>query len=117
MYRKKLLNPLTAHTTVAMYARREMSFFLHVGSSYSSVLCPILQKLHILTRLIESFPTLYSLWSGIEKEMSIPLLKIVNGKRFKRRNFLVLRPLLLQNAYLSLANRELSQEVHLVELR
>ena len=53
--------------------------------SYSSVLRPILVKLHILTCLIESFPTLYGLWSCIEKEMSIPLA--ANGKRFERRNF------------------------------
>ena len=40
---------------------------------YSSVLRPILLKLHTLTRLIESFPTVYGLWSCIEIEMSIPL--------------------------------------------
>ena len=41
--------------------------------SYSSVLRCILLKLHILTRLIESFPTLYGLWSCIEIKLSIPL--------------------------------------------
>ena len=41
--------------------------------SYSSVLRPILLKLHILIRLIESFPTLYSLLSCIEIEKSIHL--------------------------------------------
>ena len=41
--------------------------------SYSSVLCRILLKLHILTRLIESFPTLYGLWNCIEVKLSIPL--------------------------------------------
>ena len=41
--------------------------------SYSSVLHPILLKLHILTHLIETFPTLYGLWSCIEIGMSIPL--------------------------------------------
>ena len=40
--------------------------------SYSSVLCRILLKLHILIRLIECFPTVYGLWSCIEIEMSIP---------------------------------------------
>ena len=42
--------------TVTMYARRAMSFFCTFECSYSSVLRPILVKLHILTRLIESFP-------------------------------------------------------------
>ena len=41
--------------------------------SYSSVLRHILLKLHILTRLIESFPTLHGLWSCIEVKLSIPL--------------------------------------------
>ena len=41
--------------------------------SYSSVLRRILLKLHILTHLIESFPTLYSLWSCIEVKLSNPL--------------------------------------------
>ena len=41
--------------------------------SYSSVLRRILLKLHILTRLIESFPTLYGLWSCIAIKMWIPL--------------------------------------------
>ena len=41
--------------------------------SYSSVLHCILLKLHILTRLIESFPTFYGLWSCIEVKLSIPL--------------------------------------------
>ena len=38
--------------------------------SYSSVLRRILLKLHILTRLIESFPTSYGLWSCIEVKFS-----------------------------------------------
>ena len=41
--------------------------------SYSSVLRPILLKMHILTRLIESFPTVHGLWKCVEIEMSIPL--------------------------------------------
>ena len=41
--------------------------------SYSSVLFAILVKLHILTRLIESFPMVYELWRCIEVELSIPL--------------------------------------------
>ena len=40
--------------------------------SYSSVLLRILLKMHILTRLIEGFPTLYSSWSCIEVKLSIP---------------------------------------------
>ena len=41
--------------------------------SYSSVLCPILVKLHILTRLMDSFPMVHGSWSCIEIEMLIPL--------------------------------------------
>ena len=41
--------------------------------SSSSVLRPILLKLHILTRLTESFPMVHGLWSCIEIEMSIRL--------------------------------------------
>ena len=41
--------------------------------SYSSVLRPILVKLHILTRLIENFPMVHGSWSCIEIEMLIPL--------------------------------------------
>ena len=40
--------------------------------SYSSVLRPILVELHILTRLIESFPMVQGSWSCIEIEMLIP---------------------------------------------
>ena len=58
------------------------------------ILGPILVKLHIC-----------------------PCLKIVNGKRFELRNFIVLRPVLLKNAYHNSANPELSNGVQLVELR
>ena len=68
----KLSIPLAVHTTVTIYACREMSFFCRFEGFYS-VLRPILLKLHILAHLIESFPTLYGLWSCIEKGMSIPL--------------------------------------------
>ena len=37
------------------------------------VLRPILVKLHILTRLIESFPMVFELWRCIEVKLSIPL--------------------------------------------
>ena len=40
--------------------------------SYSSVLRPILVKLLILTRLIDSFPMVHGSWSCIETEMLIP---------------------------------------------
>ena len=73
LFRKKISISLAAHTTVTMYARREMSFFCTLECSFSPVLRSILLKLHILTRPIESFPILYGLWSGIVTEMSIPL--------------------------------------------
>ena len=65
--------PLAAHTTVTVYACCKMSIFCPFEGSYSSVLGRILLILHILTRLIESFPTFYGLWSCIEIEMLIPL--------------------------------------------
>ena len=65
--------PLAAHTTVTMYARYKMSFFCTFEGFYFSFLRPILLKLNILAPLIESFPTLYGLWSCIEIEMSISL--------------------------------------------
>ena len=49
------------------------SFFCTFECSYSSVLRPILVKLHILTRLIESFPMVYGLWHCIAVKLSIPL--------------------------------------------
>ena len=36
---------------------------------------------------------------------------------FERRNFLVLRPVLLKNAYFNSTNPELTKEARLVELR
>ena len=55
-----------------MYARHAVIFCTFEGS-YSLVLRPILVKLHILTRLIESFPMVYELRRCIEIEMLIPL--------------------------------------------
>ena len=69
---EKMSIPQAAHTTVTMYARRTIIFRIF-ECSYSSVLRPILLKLHILTRLIFSFPTLCGLWSCIEVKLSIPL--------------------------------------------
>ena len=46
-----------------------------------------------------------------------PCLKTVDGKPFERRNFLVLRPVLLKIAYFSLGNGELSKGVQLLVLR
>ena len=49
-------------------------FFSTFGCSYSSVLRPILVQLHILTRLIESFPNGVRLIKRcIEVKLSIPL--------------------------------------------
>ena len=61
------------HHTVTMCDCPTISFFYTFEFFFSSVLRLILLKLHILTRLIESFQTVYGLWSCIEKEMSIPL--------------------------------------------
>ena len=55
---EKKYQSLTAHATVVTYGRRSFRTF---ESSHSSNLPPILLKVHILTRLIESFPTLYGL--------------------------------------------------------
>ena len=46
-----------------------------------------------------------------------PCLNTVDRMRFERRNFLVLRPVLLKIAYFNSANRQLSDDVRPVELR
>ena len=56
-----------------MYARLAMSFFALSNALILQVLRPILVKLHILTRLTESFPMVHESWSCIEIEMLIPL--------------------------------------------
>ena len=103
-----------------MYARLAV-IFCTFERSYSSVLRPILLKLHILTRLIDSFPMVHGSWSCIEKEMLIPLgahaLKAIDRKIFERGNFLVLRPALLKIAYFNSGNRQLSIAVLPKELR
>ena len=55
------------------YTLSAQCLFRTFECSYSSVLRPILLKLHTLTRLIEIFPTVYGLWSCLDIEMSIPL--------------------------------------------
>ena len=60
------------HNKVTMCARLAV-VFCTFECSYSSVLRPILLKLHILTRLIESFPIVYGLWRCIEVKLLIPL--------------------------------------------
>ena len=63
----------------------------------------------------------YGLCSCIEIKLSIPLeahaLRWLMEKRFERRNFFVLRPVLLKSAYFSSANRQLSNDVWLLEVR
>ena len=68
-----------------MYARLAMSFFCTFERSYSSVLRPILLKLHILTRLIESFPVVHGSWSCIEIEMLIPQGALAGPALFRGR--------------------------------
>ena len=60
------------HNTVTMYTCRAV-IFCTFECSYSLVLCHILLKLHTLTRLIESFLTVYGLFSCIEVKLSILL--------------------------------------------
>ena len=112
------------HTSVIIYALHPMGVSCWISpceSCYFSILCPILLKLQIFAHLIESFPAVYGLCSCIEIKIvdpsRSPCFKIVNGKRFEQRNFSVLRPVLLKNAYFSSANRELSNGVRLLEVR
>ena len=104
-----------------MYARLAMSFFCTFERSYSSVLRPILLKLNILTRLIDSFPMVHGSWSCIEIEMLIPsrspCLKAIDRKSFERGNFLFLHPVLLKIAYFNSGNPQLSIAVLPKELR
>ena len=67
-------------------------------------LCAILLKLHFLIPLIESFPTVYSLWSSIEKRFHSRCTCFpyacwsigIENYPFKSRNFVVLCPVLLK---------------------
>ena len=108
------------HNTVTMYACGAKSFFCTFECSYSSVLRRILVKLHILTRLVESFPMVYRLWRCIEVRFvnpsRSPCLKTVHRKSFECGNFLVLCPVPLKIAYFNSANRELSNGVQVMEL-
>ena len=52
--------------------RRWKIEILHFRRLLFSVLHRFLLKLHILARLIDSFPALYGLWSCIEIKISIP---------------------------------------------
>ena len=62
------------HNTVTMHVRSSCNvIFCTFQRSYFSVLHPILVKLHILTRLIDSFPMVHGSWICIEIEMLIPL--------------------------------------------
>ena len=63
----------------------------------------------------------YRLWRCIEVKLSIPLgahaSRPLIKKSFERPNFLVLRSVLLKNAYFNSANRQLSIDIRHVELR
>ena len=69
------------------------------------------QQLSNFVRLMEPY------WNKNVDPSRSPCLKIISGKRFERRNFLVLRPVLLRIAYFSSANGELSKGVRLLVLR
>ena len=107
------------HNTVTMYARRAMSFFAlsnalllqcYVVSCWNCTFNSPNTELSNFIQLMELY------WSKIVDPSRSPCLKIVNRKRFERRNFLVLRSVLLKNAYFNSANPELTKEVWLVEL-
>ena len=107
------------HNKVTMYARLAV-IFCTFECSYSSVLRPILMKLHILTRLIESFPKVYRLLRCIEVKLSIP--PGADAYRpskisFERGNFLVLRLVLLKIAYFNSDNGQLFNNVLPKDLR
>ena len=63
----------------------------------------------------------YELWRCIEVKMSIPrrspCLKTVQRKNFQRGIFLLLRPVLLKNAYFNSDNRQLSIDIRHEEMR
>ena len=62
------------------------AIFCTFECSYSSVLRPILLKLHILTRLIKSFPTLYgqgAVWKQKSRSLQEPMLKDRQWKKVR----------------------------------
>ena len=95
---------IPGHCLRAGFMERRNFFVLH----------PIRVKFHIRTRLIESFPTVYGLWSCIEIEMSIPLG--AHARALSAVTFLSC-PVLLKIAYSNSANRQLSIDVRPIELR
>ena len=56
-------------------------------------------------------------WNRNVNPSRSPCLKTINRNSFERRNFLILLPVLLKIAYCNSANRELSKEAWLGELR
>ena len=84
--------------------------------SYSSVLRPILLKLHSLTRLIGVWVMELYWYRNVDPSRS-PCLETVNRKSFEHRNFSVLRPVPLKIAYINSANQQLSMDVRPNELR
>ena len=58
-------NPRTIQWRCTLVSQRHFCTF---ERSYSSVLRPLLLKLHIITRLIDSFPMVHGSWSCIEIE-------------------------------------------------
>ena len=142
-----LFTPLhTSVTICVLHAMAVLIEFSPCKSCYFSILRPILLKLHILPHLflhfrrllfssLASYPAEIAYFNSPNWELSngvqvmklywnrnvdhsrSPCLKIVDRKRFVRRNFLVLCPVLLKIAYFSSANRQLSDGVRYVELR
>ena len=69
----KMWIPVGTHTKVTIFALREISIIALSKACSFSVLRPILLKLQVLVRLLESFPSLNGWGSCIERRMSIPL--------------------------------------------
>ena len=121
----KMLGLFTpVHTSVMMYARCALSVFrsmfrfrklsFSVFQSYPAKItdfCSPNQELSIGVQLV------YLFWTKFVDPCKSPCSMCVDGKWFKCRNFIVVRPVLLENAFFHSANQELFSGLRLEELR
>ena len=83
--------------------------------------------MHISAHLIESYPREYGSWSWAKEKLSIPLealdkaqsseIFLFSGKKFKRAVLFCFLANPAETAYISFRDRELSNDVQLVQLR
>ena len=106
---------------MTMYARLVMSFFLHFQTLLFFSLTSYPGEIAYFNspngEVSNGAQIIQLYWDRNVNPSRSPCLKAIDRKSFERGNFLVLRPVLLKNAYLNSANRQLSIDIRHVELR